>query len=346
MSEIPWVSVIVPVYNARRYLKRCVRSLQNQTERNIEIILVDDGSTDGSGKLCDRFAARDSRIAVCHQKNGGVSAARNRGLELARGKYIMFCDSDDTVLPRYCQAHLEAMAQPGVGLTMAYTFSLPRGVPPLPAGELYRPDYSQLLRLWKDRWLWYCWGKCFEREIIRRKGLRFPGNIKHGEDTVFVVEYIMELMDRPGRICLWQEELYRYFDTPGSLAKDLTAMGASMDLKWETARKLDGLVGFPPEELEDFLAEDWVWVENNALRARLWDCRWSRMDQVRDVLSDPDFRRMLFEDRRLNVFGSRYRKVLNSGSTLLIFGYFSLWKKKTQILRGPLARLRPQKISQ
>ena len=84
-AETPLVSVIVPVYNVRGYLRKCVRSLQNQTERDIEIILVDDGSTDGSGKLCDRLAARDSRIVVCHQKNSGVSAARNKGMDLARG---------------------------------------------------------------------------------------------------------------------------------------------------------------------------------------------------------------------------------------------------------------------
>lgn len=89
------VSIIVPVYNTRKYLDRCIKSLINQTYNNVEIILVDDGSTDGSSQLCDRYKNIDGRIHVVHQKNIGVSGARNRGIEMARGDYITFCDSDD-----------------------------------------------------------------------------------------------------------------------------------------------------------------------------------------------------------------------------------------------------------
>lgn len=93
------VSVIVPVYNVEQYLPKCIESLINQTYKNIQIILVDDGSTDQSGKICDAYAERDSRIEVVHQANGGVSKARNQGIELANGKYIAFCDADDWVEP-------------------------------------------------------------------------------------------------------------------------------------------------------------------------------------------------------------------------------------------------------
>lgn len=89
------VSIIVPVYNTIKYLDRCVKSLTNQTYRNIEIILVDDGSTDGSSELCEQYKYNDNRIVVLHQKNAGVSSARNRGIEVASGDYITFCDSDD-----------------------------------------------------------------------------------------------------------------------------------------------------------------------------------------------------------------------------------------------------------
>ena len=93
------LSVIVPVYNVEKYLERCVDSVINQNYPNIEIILVDDGSKDSSGKICDILAAKDNRIKVIHQQNGGLSAARNTGIDNATGEYIDFLDSDDELLP-------------------------------------------------------------------------------------------------------------------------------------------------------------------------------------------------------------------------------------------------------
>lgn len=93
--EKPKVSVIVPVYNSEKYLNRCVESLIHQTLQEVEIILVNDGSKDGSGEICRKFAQEDSRIVYIEQKNTGVSAARNRGLDVASGEFVMFCDSDD-----------------------------------------------------------------------------------------------------------------------------------------------------------------------------------------------------------------------------------------------------------
>ena len=89
------ISVIIPVYNVEKYLEKCVDSIINQTYKNLEIILVDDGATDNSGKMCDEFAKRDSRIKVIHKENGGLSDARNFGLDVATGEYIAFVDSDD-----------------------------------------------------------------------------------------------------------------------------------------------------------------------------------------------------------------------------------------------------------
>lgn len=96
-------SIIVPVYNVEPYLDRCMASLINQTYQNIEIILVDDGSTDRSSEMCDNYAAQDSRIHVIHKKNGGLSDARNKGLEIASGKYILFVDSDDYIDVNTCK---------------------------------------------------------------------------------------------------------------------------------------------------------------------------------------------------------------------------------------------------
>lgn len=95
-------SIIVPVYNVENELKRCIQSLQNQSYQNYEVILVDDGSTDGSGKLCDKFGKEDSKIIVVHKENGGLSSARNKGMEYANGEYLIFLDSDDYIEADYC----------------------------------------------------------------------------------------------------------------------------------------------------------------------------------------------------------------------------------------------------
>lgn len=103
----PEVSVIVPVYKAEKYLARCMHGLLAQTLRNIEIILVDDGSPDNSGKMCDEYAAEDSRVRVYHKKNGGVATARQCGVEQAKGKYIIHADPDDWVDPTMVQCLYE-----------------------------------------------------------------------------------------------------------------------------------------------------------------------------------------------------------------------------------------------
>ena len=99
----PLISVIVPVYNVEKYLKKCIQSIINQTYKNLEIILVDDGSSDNSGKICDEFAQKDNRIKVIHKTNGGLSDARNAGLDVMSGEWVSFVDSDDFVSPYYIE---------------------------------------------------------------------------------------------------------------------------------------------------------------------------------------------------------------------------------------------------
>lgn len=110
-EALPLVSVVVPVYNVEPYLRECVESIRAQSYVNLEIILVDDGSTDGSGDMCDELAVLDGRITVLHARNGGPSAARNTGLKVAQGAYVAFIDSDDCVSPAFIETLYKALTQ-------------------------------------------------------------------------------------------------------------------------------------------------------------------------------------------------------------------------------------------
>ena len=106
-NHAPLVSIIVPVYNYKAYLRRCLDSIAAQTFTDWECLVVDDGSSDGSDAICDEAAAADERFRVIHKQNGGISSARNAGLEAARGKFVMFCDQDDAIDPHSMEYALE-----------------------------------------------------------------------------------------------------------------------------------------------------------------------------------------------------------------------------------------------
>lgn len=110
------ISVIVPVYNVKPYLEKCVDSIRNQTYQNLEIILIDDGSTDGSGALCEEYAKIDSRVVALHQKNAGQGAARNYGLEKAHGEWIGFVDADDWIDRNYYEKLVQAAETAGADM--------------------------------------------------------------------------------------------------------------------------------------------------------------------------------------------------------------------------------------
>ena len=137
MSENPLISVIIPVYNVAKYLPRCLDSVYQQTYNNLEIILVDDGSTDNSLEICNQYAKQDKRIVVIHQENGGLSAARNSGMDHMQGEFFTFIDSDDWVTPDYCEVLFQAIKKSGADVSASIfihtwpdnTHSSPKGFP-------------------------------------------------------------------------------------------------------------------------------------------------------------------------------------------------------------------------
>lgn len=172
------ISVIVPVYNVLNYLEKCVQTLTKQTYSNLEIILVDDGSTDGSSKLCDKIAKSDNRIKVIHKENGGLSSARNAGLDAAKGEYISFIDSDDSIHLHFYSVLLKVMNETDADIVQCEMLRVPEqkvdgGVLPegsvieFTAEEAIKEFYKSKITVFKSS----C-NKLFKRRIFQT--LRYP----------------------------------------------------------------------------------------------------------------------------------------------------------------------------
>ena len=194
----PLASVIVPVYNVSPYLSECAASICGQTYSNLEIILVDDGSSDGSGALCDELAEKDPRVQVIHQENRGVSAARNAGLNAASGTYIYFVDGDDWVGETLVEETAAVMERGGYDCcTWGHTLEDGESVYFGRRREIvFRFPAEEEKRRFLCRWVVPCrldWSVCnrvFRREIIQRNGLRFAEEQALFEDLDFSFRYL------------------------------------------------------------------------------------------------------------------------------------------------------------
>ena len=190
MEQEPLISVIVPVYNVERYLDQCLESIVAQSYRHLEILVVDDGSTDGSGAMCDHWADRDERISVIHQANGGLSSARNSALDIMSGELVMMVDSDDVLHPE-CTATLHAAMQQEdasmvVGDYTCFTDGQPQWSSSLqsqPAKHRYNQQESLLAVLYQQGLTHSAWGRLYRAELF--DGIRYPVG-KYYEDFAII----------------------------------------------------------------------------------------------------------------------------------------------------------------
>ncbi len=210
------VSIIIPVYNTEAYLSRCLNSVLQQTYAALEILLIDDGSTDTSGRLCDTFAAQDPRIRVVHKTNGGVSSARNTGLHLATGDYLIFLDSDDYVDASWIETMMYQLEKEQADISVC-TFSneeVPGVFVPYFNGE--KKPYifdgeTQISNLLQNKY--YSCSLCdklFKRAILQ--SLSFDEAITHYEDLWFLYQG----MKRSAKLVFYPEPLYYYCTNQGS----------------------------------------------------------------------------------------------------------------------------------
>ena len=201
------VSIIVPIYNAEKYLRKCINSILEQTFKNFEVVLVDDGSTDNSANICDEYAARDDRVVVIHKGNGGVSSARNTGLNIACGEYIIFVDSEDYVSKNMIEKMVDKIDDADMVISSIKLRLDGKERDCCVSDGEYSP---------RDIIENYCTGvvpgmciegpycKLFKANIIKAENIEFDESIKLCEDILFNIQYIMQC----NKINMYDELIY------------------------------------------------------------------------------------------------------------------------------------------
>lgn len=217
MKHNDLISIIIPMYNARKDIIKTVNTLQNQTYKNIEIIIVDDGSTDDSYNLCKLNFENDKHIKIFHKKNGGVSSARNFGIKEAKGEYIQFVDSDDLVESTYCEDLLMMIKKREVDYAICSFVQIQdkNNINHLVSDEIYdKNDFIKLFSSFENPiYMNPPWNRMFKSEIIKKHKIKFDENISFGEDFIFNSKYLMFCR----KIATTSKPLYNYKFQEGGL---------------------------------------------------------------------------------------------------------------------------------
>lgn len=210
MKIEPKISIIVPVYNAERYLEKCIISIIRQEYTNFELILVDDGSIDRSPELCDNYANIDKRIRVIHQINAGVSIARNNGIKISTGDYIVFVDADDSLMPHSIKSLYYNLIKTGCQLVCgSYQMKKTRNR----VKKISYKDFIYKADEFDKNFVFILknianapWGKLFDAQIIRKYQVEFPAGVAYGEDSIFLIRYCKHISS----ISICSDILYNY----------------------------------------------------------------------------------------------------------------------------------------
>lgn len=240
----PLVSIIVPVYNSAVHLRPCVRSILDQTYENLEVILIDDGSTDDSGAICDAFAVEDARVRVVHQANGGIASAQNAGLDRATGDLVTFCDNDDLMVPRMLERLVTLMQETGADMGCCRWRNVGASQGPAEvakhrddpfgsslvfddAAKAYQLVFSvavrRLLRLELKYFSEANWGKVYRSHLF--EGVRFPDG-RYAQD----VAVAMSLYERTSTVVSCTDALYYWLQRGDSVSHAVKSTGYYSDI--------------------------------------------------------------------------------------------------------------------
>lgn len=218
------ISVIIPVYNGEKYIKRCVESVKNQTFNNWEIILIDDGSKDKTGEICDKYVAEDARIKVIHKHNEGVSLARNIGIDKAKGDYVTFIDCDDWIDNNFFKEAAIFLEKNSMDILITgFVFNkngISKNIFNGKSEKIFSKQEMQTEFFKQDKFAWTVYDKFFKRDLIKK--FKFDRHIKIGEDMLFcwhILNYAKKIGYLP---------LYKYhYDISAS-----NTMTSKFSLKW------------------------------------------------------------------------------------------------------------------
>ena len=231
----PLISVIVPVYRVEEYLERCVKSILSQTYKNLEVILVDDGSPDQCPAICDACTEKDARVKVIHQENKGLSGARNAGIDAASGEYLAFVDSDDYVSPHFIEELYQLLQDTGCAIGQC-RFSYVKGNGLVEEGDsafcIYRGE-SLMEQLYGPEEKATCfvvaWNKLYRAELFKETGIRYPeGRIHEDEATTY------RLFHEAKKLAFLDRALYGYYTENGG---SITSVFSAKRLQWLTAHE-------------------------------------------------------------------------------------------------------------
>ena len=306
MEQLPKVSIIVPVYNVAPYLRQCMDSIINQTYRNIEIICVDDGSTDESGEILDEYAKSDNRISEAHTNNSGVASARNTGLSLASGEYLLFVDGDDWIDTATCQKAVSSISTESADVVMwpyireftdhsdpkmifrgqklfdeTECRKLQRRMIGLSDEELAHPENADALST--------VWGKLYRREIIEQNHLRFENLSRigtyedglfnlcyfaHVKSAIYIPDYLSHYRKNTGMTSKYRSQLASQWKTLFSdMRVYIEKSGNDSDLK---------------KALDNRISLSIIGLGLNALALPNREA----LTEIRNVLSDREYRRI------------------------------------------------------
>lgn len=230
---MPLVSIIIPFYNAQKTIERCVNSVLNQTYKNFELILLDDGSTDDSGQISDALAEKDTRIRVLHKENTGVSDTRNRGIALAEGEYLQFLDSDDWAAPDATEVFVRTVTEQECDMVIADFYRVIGGRVSQKGdisreGIVDRAGYAaNMMEKPADFYYGVLWNKFYKRSIIEKYGIKMDTSISWCEDFLFNMEYVRHIRSA----YVLKIPVYYYVKTKGSLVTQGISMKKTIQMK-------------------------------------------------------------------------------------------------------------------
>ena len=261
---MPLISVIIPVYKCEKYLENCVDSILNQTFSDFEIILVDDGSPDNSGKICDTLAEKHNKITVLHQDNQGQAAARNNGVKIARGEWLHFVDADDTIHPQMLETLYNAVNKNNVKVAMCSAIQgelIPESFNSLKEAIFQSLEMTEdnILNLCKNEkyYYWIVCGKLIHKSIYEKYPLT-EGRIY--EDNAIVCKWLYEAK----RVTLTDAPLYFYYiNTSGTTKQTLTEK--QLDVLWAFKEQVDFFHSIGFEKMTEHLATCYFEISANML---------------------------------------------------------------------------------